>query len=187
MENRSKLLMLLWYNLVHFDILIYLPHILLSWCDIFHLASSPALQFEWFPSLQFHPSGSTPDMSIITKAGPKRKIRGTGNRTKAWQWQRHFGAHQCSTLQADSASSQNKDMLTFWGSGYNKDGCGQPERVIGKLGNQNWGRMAHGPKKYPKKTKPLGGICASLQCKPYLPHHSLQSKAFQAFLLVKSQ
>lgn len=121
-----------------------------------------------FP-LQFHPSDSTPDMSIITKAGPKRKIRGTGNRTKAWvqKIQRHWGV----------LNVFPHCLRRLWGAGYNKDGCGQPERVIGKLGNQNWGQFwAQKTKKDQTKKR---GICTSLQCKPLPgPYHSLQSKAF---------
>lgn len=126
-----------------------------------------------FP-LQFHPSDSTPDMSIITKAGPKRKIRGTGNRTKAWVQKNPTalrGAHQCFS----------HCLRRLWGAGYNKDGCGQPERVIGKLGNQNWGQFwaQKTNKNIPKRPNQKEGYLhfTSVQT-PTWPYHSLQSKAF---------
>lgn len=122
-----------------------------------------------FP-LQFHPSDSTPDMSIITKAGPKRKIRGTGNRTKAWRKiQRHWGVLNVKTLLAQTLRRWlQQGWLRTARTGHRK--AWQPKlRAVLSAENQ---------KKHPKKDQTKKRIiCTSLQT-PTWPYHSLQSKAF---------
>lgn len=112
--------------------------------------------------LQFHPSGSTPDMSIITKAGPKRKIRGTGNRTKAWRKiQRHWGVliNVYHTACADSEALATTRMAADSQNGSSESLATKTEGSFDR--------------RKPTKTSNKKSVQT-----PTWPYHSLRSKAF---------
>ena len=116
-----------------------------------------------FP-LQFHPSDSTPDMSIITKAGPKRKIRGTGNRTKALVLKSN-GTERVLINVFHTACADSEALATTRMAADSQNGSS--ESLATKTEGQFWAQKTN--KNIPKKTKPKRGVSA-LHCtaNPYL-------------------